>query len=417
MSARYQTLNAGGNGVLSFEKAIRTPYILEKKYHLNSSCGPVANRTASVAPKDNQLALLDISRINLSEYAQRLEVARSLFEYLFYALNEPQLALKLIGLVSGKGNPICKRQACNITEDNKKRKTPGPDWWWLLQKAQCFTRLGMLRDAETAAKDSVAQQPSTDAYMLLGALAIHNNQPMGAIQSYTCGLSKLPEDVDILFSLACRKEEMGETDSALLLYKQVANLDSTHTGALNAVAAHYYHEGQPEVALNVYRRMLLLGFESAELYNNLGLCAFYAQQYETCINYFNQAIQMSTSKSAAEIFYNVAHIGIRLGDLNLSYQCLRISLAYDSRHAEAYNNLGVVEQYRGRMDMAKVFYETSCDLDEELFEPRHNMALLHDQMSEFYAAYNYAVQALSLLPNNENLLQLQSKLSVYFRTT
>ncbi|KER31148.1 hypothetical protein T265_13053, partial [Opisthorchis viverrini] len=382
-----------------------------------SSHNFISSLKASTAPKENQLGLLGISRINLADYAQRPEVARSLFEYLFYGLNETQLALKLIGLVMGKGHLICKRQAHDIQEDNKKRNIPGLDWWWLLQKAECFTRLGMLRDAETAAKDSAAQQPSTDAYMLLGALAVHNNQPMGAIQSYTCGLSKLPEDVDILFSLACKKEEMGETDAALLLYKQVANLDSTHTGALSAVAAHYYQEGQPEVALNVYRRMLLLGFESAELYNNLGLCAFYAQQYDTCMGYFNQAIQMSTLKSAAEIFYNIAHIGIRLGDLNLSYQCLRISLAYDTRHAEAYNNLGVVEQYRGQMDMAKVFYETSCNLDEELFEPRHNMALLHDQMSEFYAAYTYAAQALRLLPNNENLLQLQSKLSIYFRTT
>jgi len=43
-----------------------------------------------------------------------------------------------------------------------------------------------------------------------------------------------------------------------------------------------------------------------------------------------------------------------IGDSNLAYQSFRLALAADNNHAEAYNNLGVIEARKGRAEM--VFY-------------------------------------------------------------
>lgn len=39
-----------------------------------------------------------------------------------------------------------------------------------------------------------------------------------------------------------------------------------------------------------------------------------------------------------------------VGDMKLAYQCLRLALGADNDHAEAYNNLGVLELRKGSME-------------------------------------------------------------------
>ena len=40
-----------------------------------------------------------------------------------------------------------------------------------------------------------------------------------------------------------------------------------------------------------------------------------------------------------------------IGDTNLAYQCFRLTLASNNDHAEAYNNLGVLEMRRGHVEL------------------------------------------------------------------
>lgn len=40
-----------------------------------------------------------------------------------------------------------------------------------------------------------------------------------------------------------------------------------------------------------------------------------------------------------------------IGDLTLAYQSFRLALASNNDHAEAYNNLGVLEMKKGRLEM------------------------------------------------------------------
>jgi tetratricopeptide repeat protein 8 len=40
-----------------------------------------------------------------------------------------------------------------------------------------------------------------------------------------------------------------------------------------------------------------------------------------------------------------------IGDLTLAYQSFRLALASNNDHAEAYNNLGVLEMRKGRLEM------------------------------------------------------------------
>lgn len=53
-----------------------------------------------------------------------------------------------------------------------------------------------------------------------------------------------------------------------------------------------------------------MGIYNAELFNNLGLCCFYAQQYDMTVTCFEQALSLAADEAVADVWYNVAHVAI-----------------------------------------------------------------------------------------------------------
>ncbi|EEC08732.1 hypothetical protein IscW_ISCW006012 [Ixodes scapularis] len=57
-----------------------------------------------------------------------------------------------------------------------------------------------------------------------------------------------------------------------------------------------------------------LGVPTAELYNNLALCCFYAQQYDVALTCFERALSLAGDQLLADIWYNLGHVALA-GDL------------------------------------------------------------------------------------------------------
>lgn len=59
---------------------------------------------------------------------------------------------------------------------------------------------------------------------------------------------------------------------------------------------------QPEVALRYYRRLLQMGANSPEVWQNLGLCCFYASQYDMALKCMERALAMASDDVAADVW-------------------------------------------------------------------------------------------------------------------
>lgn len=68
---------------------------------------------------------------------------------------------------------------------------------------------------------------------------------------------------------------------------------------------------------------------------------------------FERALPLGDDATRADIWYNVGHVGIGIGDLGLAYQAFKISISFNSTHAESYNNLGVLELRKRNVEQAK----------------------------------------------------------------
>ncbi|CAH8443373.1 unnamed protein product [Schistosoma turkestanicum] len=357
---------------------------------------------------------IDISRLNLVKYTQNSEIACSLFEFLFYVAKEYREALNLTNLIcttnNKTNNQVSKLQLNHLSYNEYVEM----NWWWYLQQARCLYRLGLGREAECSINLSLELNPSVESYTLLAFVAIQLNQPVRALSIYDKGLERFPQDIDLLTGKARIYQKLNDVSQSVALYKEISQIDDMNVESLASIAMYYFYEDEPEVSLKYYKRILQYGYESAELYNNLGLCTFYTQQYDLCLSFFNQAIALSETTNLADIYYNLGHIAINIGDLQMANQCLYLTIMNDNNHAEAYNNLGVLEQKSGNINMAKELYQTSCQLTADLFEPHHNLAFLTETLGELQTSFNLTKRSLHLFPNHKDLQNLLFRLKEFF---
>lgn len=59
------------------------------------------------------------------------------------------------------------------------------------------------------------------------------------------------------------------------------------------------------------RRLLQMGVYNCQLYNNLGLCCFYAQQYDMTLSSFERALALvANDEEQADVWYNIGHVAV-----------------------------------------------------------------------------------------------------------
>ena len=72
-----------------------------------------------------------------------------------------------------------------------------------------------------------------------------------------------------------------------------------------------------------------------------------------------------------------------VGDNVLAYQCLRLTIATDNGHAEAYNNLAILELRKGDVERAKALLRSAAEYAPHTYEPHFNQATLSESVSRF----------------------------------
>ena len=101
----------------------------------------------------------------------------------------------------------------------------------------------------------------------------------------------------------------------------------------------------------------------------MGLCCYFASQYDMALGCFDRALTMSDDIAAADVWYNIGHVAIGIGDLGLAYQAFKISVSHNPNHAESFNNLGVLELRRGNIEQAKNNYVQATKIANYIYEP------------------------------------------------
>uniref|UniRef100_A0A4W4EVJ8 Tetratricopeptide repeat domain 8 n=1 Tax=Electrophorus electricus TaxID=8005 RepID=A0A4W4EVJ8_ELEEL len=324
-----------------------------------------------------------------------VRLGTTLFEYIFHHENDVKTALDLAALA---------------TEHAQFK-----DWWWKVQLGKCYYRLGLHREAEKQFRSALNHQEFVDTYLYLAKVYRRLDQPITALNLFKQGLDHFPREVTLLTGIARIHEEMNNITSATEYYKDVLKQDNTHVEAIACIGSNHFYTDQPEIALRFFRRLLQMGVYNCQLYNNLGLCCFYAQQYDMTLSSFERALALiSSDEEQADVWYNLGHVAVGIGDLTLAYQCFKLALVFNNDHAEAYNNLAVLELRKGHIEQAKAFLQTAASLAPHMYEPHFNFAVLADKLGDLQSSYMAAQKSEDAFPEHVDTQQILKNLRQHF---
>ncbi|KAF3830939.1 hypothetical protein GH733_002177 [Mirounga leonina] len=427
----------------TMEQAIRTPRTAYTARPITSSSGRfVRLGTASMLTSPDG-PFINLSRLNLTKYAQKPKLAKALFEYIFHHENDVKTKILIQNELFSKALDL----AALSTEHSQYK-----DWWWKVQIGKCYYRLGMYREAEKQFKSALKQQEMVDTFLYLAKVYISLDQPVTALNLFKQGLDKFPGEVTLLFVgrnrgvafalalvflLACivaadplhaskitpemRQQpipatpwlhhclsywgsEMNNISSAAEYYREVLKQDNTHVEAIACIGSNHFYSDQPEIALRFYRRLLQMGVYNCQLFNNLGLCCFYAQQYDMTLTSFERALALAENEEeAADVWYNLGHVAVGIGDMNLAHQCFRLTLVNNNHHAEAYNNLA-----------ARALLQTASSLAPHMYEPHFNFATVSDKIGDLQRSYVAAQKSEAAFPDHVDTQHLIKQLKQHF---
>lgn len=375
----------------SMEAALSAPRTAKTSRPMTSSSGRfVRLGTASMLTSGSEGPFINLARLNISKYAANASLAKPLFEYILFHENDVRIALDLAA------------QATQASEFK--------DWWWKLQLGKCYYRVGLLRDAETQFKSCLKHHETTvDPFLWLGKVYIRLDQPLSAIDVYKQGVDRFPSELTL--NLARVEEALNRGDEAVKLYRSVLKTDSMSVESIACIAMHHFYTDQPEVALRFYRRILQMNAPCAEIYNNLGLCCYFCQQFDLVITCFERALLYSDSdETTAEVWYNLGHVALGSGDRQLASQCFKLALVANNAHAESFNNLGVIESSKKNMPAAKSLFQASASNGSHLYEPRYNLALVSEDMGNYDDSYKFVQESIKIFPTFYPATELFNKL-------
>lgn len=280
------------------------------------------------------------------------------------------------------------------------------DWWWQARVGKCLYQLGKHRDAECEFQNSLKSQSMMIPLLELCKVYTRIDQPNSALQILDIHLEHSPCNVNILTAQARLFEGLNDIAKSVSLYKQVLVWDGFNIEAIACLAANHFYTGQPEIALRLYRRLLQMGVSNAEIWNNLGLCCYYASQYDLTLTCFDRALVLGEDDVLADVWYNIGLVAVGIGDLGLAEQAYKVAISVDNQHAESFNNLGVLEGKKGDEEASRRRYSSAQDYGQHLFEPFYNGALLNYNAGKYQDSFQMVNDALARYPNHADSQEL-----------
>lgn len=338
---------------------------------------------------------VDVEKLDLKKIARRRRKSKPLFDYLFYVEKNFKKAIELAAAGT--------------------RAEEFEDWWWKERLGRCYYHTGLLREAEKQLLSSLKIQPTVNAYLLLSQIYVKLDQPANTIDYLNKALVDFEHESAFNLSLGRVYEMLNEQDKSYLQYRLALAKENNSIEAVACIANHFYYKDSPEVALRFYKRLVDLGINNAEIWNNMAVCLFTNSQFDLFMPCLTKAFEHADQNNLSEIWYNVSQIAMSLGEIDTTYRALKLSLSYDGANSEALNNLGILELKRGNVDSALYNFRLAIKENQYAFEPHFNFAINALKIGQYQDAFEICKKGLEIYPEHKESQRLLTRLKGLLR--
>jgi arylsulfatase A-like enzyme/tetratricopeptide (TPR) repeat protein len=213
-------------------------------------------------------------------------------------------------------------------------------------------------------------------------------------------------DVKEMLPLDVRAEEAqkllteGRIEEAIAELQRNVEQSRWHLASQVFLGEALEHSGQSDAAMELYKQVLSLKPDHTDALIHLGAMLSAREEYERAIPYFDEALRVDPSSSAAR--FNVALSLARLGNLRESIQHLEKLLDDDPYFPGALTALGNARLAMGDRTAAIAAFRREAKQNSKSVEARMNLAVLTAD-SDAKQAQELLNEALRIAPNNPNV--------------
>ncbi|MEG4519068.1 MULTISPECIES: tetratricopeptide repeat protein [unclassified Microcoleus] len=163
------------------------------------------------------------------------------------------------------------------------------------------------------------------------------------------------------------------------------------------LAWEHHQAGRLLEAENLYRQIIEVQPESANVLCLLGIAARQQGKIAEAIDFYEQAI--AQNPDFVEAHLNKANLLLDVGEYQRAIASYEQVIKIQPNSALAYNNLGWIKQQLGEIDSAILYYQKALQIDQNLHETAHNLGHIFKQKNQLNEAIAYYLHALKINPN------------------
>jgi len=163
------------------------------------------------------------------------------------------------------------------------------------------------------------------------------------------------------------------------------------------LAIQYHQTGQLQEAEKLYRSILNLQPNNADVTHLLGLIAHQVGKNLIAIELISKAINMNPQKDS--YYFNCGMAHKELSQYKDAEKNLRKSISLNPNFFEAYCNLGIVLQAQGKLDAAISSFQQSLQLNPNIDIVHNNLGRAFQEQGNYIDAISAYRKALAINPN------------------
>jgi tetratricopeptide (TPR) repeat protein len=187
-------------------------------------------------------------------------------------------------------------------------------------------------------------------------------------------------------AIAIGHHQAGRLQAAEQIYRQILQVQPNHADVLHRLGVIASQLGKHELAVEYIRRAIGLDGSVAAFHNNLGKVYLALRRIPAAVSCFRQALELNPDY--AEGHNNLGAALKEQGELDEAAACCRRALELKPDFAEAYSNLGVSLNDQSELDEVVACCRRALELKPDLAEAHNNLGNTLAKMGDFPGAEN-----------------------------
>jgi len=290
------------------------------------------------------------------------------------------------------------------------------DWEIWHNKGLCNMYLKLYEPAADCFKRANAIQRHDATYMQLGKVYTLQEEYKTAIEVYLEALEFSPENPELLTTVGLLYLRLGENYKAFDFLGNSLTHDPRNPKTILAAGSIIQDHSDMDVALVKYRVAAVQTPNSAQLWNNIGMCFFGKQRYVASIACLKRALYLDPFEWI--ISYNLGLVHLNTGQYASAFHYFSTSINLKPDFPSSYMYLAVTLNRLDDFENACSAYEKAIDLEEDhLFELNYAITLANneelDRARDHFAEFNRLFEKLDdeTKNNDPEVIEMRQLLS------